>query len=180
MQHLNGAVPSACALRPDLPAEYDAFFKRALSKQPDGRFQTPQEFMEAVDQLPIGPAVPAPAQATHPGHSFTGAALGAQLVASTGQTFAITAPELVIGRSDPQRGHRPDIDLLALDPVQTVSRRHAQLAQRDGHFFIEDLNAYNRTRVNGVVLTPHQEMELHSGDVVRLGNVELRLDARGR
>jgi serine/threonine-protein kinase len=136
--------------------------------------------MEAVDQVPIGPAVVAPAQATHPGHSFTGAGLGAQLIASTGQAFALTAPELVIGRSDPQRGHRPDIDLLALDPVQTVSRRHARLAQRDGHFFIEDLNAYNRTRVNGTLLVPHQEMELHPDDVVRLGNVELRLDARAR
>jgi serine/threonine-protein kinase len=178
MQHINSPIPSACALRPELSPEFDLFFQRTLAKRPEGRFQTPQEFSQALDALPVARAVPTPSQPLNPSESFGG--LGLRLVAATGQTFALSAPELVVGRADPQRGHTPDIDLLPLDTVQTVSRRHAQITQRDGHIYIEDLNAYNRTRVNGTMLVPHQETELHPGDVIRLGNVELRLEARSR
>jgi len=191
MQHLNSAIPSACALRPELTPEYDAFFQRALAKQPEARFQTPQAFSQAIDALPVARTVASPSQPLRPSRptqppqppqpfsqSFGGT--GMFLVGPSGQVFALSAPDLIIGRSDPQRGYKPDIDLLPVDAVQTVSRRHARLTQREGHVFIEDLNAYNRTRVNGTMLVPHQEMELHPGDIVRLGNVELRLDARSR
>ncbi|HEV2405402.1 MAG TPA: FHA domain-containing protein, partial [Ktedonobacterales bacterium] len=77
-------------------------------------------------------------------------------------------------------GTRPDVDLLALDPAQTVSRRHARFARRAGHFYIEDLNAFNRTRVNGAQLIPHQEVEIQTGDALRLGNVELHFEVRPR
>jgi pSer/pThr/pTyr-binding forkhead associated (FHA) protein len=87
---------------------------------------------------------------------------------------------MVIGRSDPQRNVYPDIDLLPLDPSQTVSRRHAHFMRRDGQCYIEDLNAYNRTRVNGRPLVPHEDVELHDGDTLRLGNIDLRFEARGR
>src|SRR5205807_656217 len=104
----------------------------------------------------------------------------AMLVAPSGAQLMVTAPDVVIGRSDPQRGVRPDLDLLAFDPAQTVSRRHARLTRSAGHFYIEDLNAFNRTRVNGTPLVPHQEAELHAGDALRLGNVELRFEIRSR
>jgi pSer/pThr/pTyr-binding forkhead associated (FHA) protein len=99
---------------------------------------------------------------------------------SAGQIFALTAADMVIGRSDPQRNVFPDIDLLPLDPNQTVSRRHARLMRRDGHCYVEDLNAFNRTRVNGRPLVPHEDVELHDGDTLRLGNIDLRFEARGR
>lgn len=171
MQHLNGPIPSPRALRPELPAEYDQFFTHALAKQADARYQTPSEFVQALEALPVGERASAPL-----GNEGT---VGA-LVSATGPTFALHAPEMVIGRSDPQRGTRPDVDLLGLDPQQTVSRRHARCARRAGRFYIEDLNAFNRTRVNGAQLSPHQEVELHAGDALRLGNVELRFEVRPR
>jgi hypothetical protein len=88
----------------------------------------------------------------------------------------IMAVEVVVGRSDPQRGFHPDVDLLPLDNQQTVSRRHARIVRHVDRYFIEDLNAFNRTRVNGLPLVPHQEHELHDGDALRLGNVELRFE----
>src|SRR5215467_12641856 len=48
MQHLNASIPSACALRRELAPEFDAFFTRALAKQPGERFQTPRAFVEAI------------------------------------------------------------------------------------------------------------------------------------
>jgi eukaryotic-like serine/threonine-protein kinase len=168
MQHLNGQVPSICALRPDLPAAYDAFLTRALAKRPDDRFQTPAAFMEALDALHS-------TDGTRPGAAAENL-MGTLIAPSDGSRFALTAPDVVVGRRDPQRGFAPDVDLLAVDQQQTVSRRHARFTRRAGRFFIEDLNAYNRTRVNGLPLVPHQEHELHDGDTVRLGNVELRFE----
>ncbi len=97
-----------------------------------------------------------------------------------GPPLLLTASDLIVGRSDPQRGFYPDVDLIALDPQQTVSRRHARITRRAEQYYVEDLNAFNRTRLNGVQLEPHQEVELHAGDGMRLGNVELRFELRPR
>jgi serine/threonine protein kinase len=171
MQHLNGPVPSACALRRELVPEYDAFFTRALAKQPGDRFQNPRAFVEAVETLPSPDRSPV----SQPNDGRMGA-----LVTAAGQVFLMTAPDMIIGRSDPQRGIRPDVDLLPLDPAQTVSRQHARITCRNDHYYLEDLKAFNRTRVNGMPLIPHQEAEVHTGDMLRLGNVELRFELRTR
>jgi serine/threonine protein kinase len=162
MQHLNKPTPSLCALRPELPPEYDVFMVRALAKKPGDRFQTPAAFMEALTALPALDGAG--------GDSVTAVLVGENT------RLELTGPDMVVGRRDPQRGFAPDIDLLPLDHQQTVSRRHARFTRRSGRYFVEDLNAYNRTRVNGLPLVPHQEHELHDGDTVRLGNVELRFE----
>ncbi len=165
MQHLNAPVPSLCALRPELPQAYDAFLARALAKKPAERYQTPPEFIEALDALP-----------RLDGADSGETTVGALVAVGENTRLVLTAPDTIVGRRDPQRGFTPDVDLLSLDHQQTVSRRHARFTRRAGRYFIEDLNAYNRTRVNGLPLVPHQEHELHHGDTVRLGNVELRFE----
>src|SRR5690348_11306943 len=87
MQHLNNPPPSARALRPELSADYDVFFMRALAKKPTERFQTPQAFLDAIEALPL-PEPGTTAPATEP-------SLG-MLLAGNGQTFVLTAPEMVI------------------------------------------------------------------------------------
>jgi serine/threonine protein kinase len=171
MQHLNGPIPSARSLRRELPPEFDAFFTRALAKSPNDRFQTPHAFVEAVETLPAPERGPASAPST--GQTAT-------LVTTSGQVFVLTAPDMIIGRSDPQRGIRPDVDLLAFDPSQTVSRQHARITCRGDHYYVEDLKAFNRTRINTVPLIPHQEAEMRNGDTLQLGNVELHFEIRDR
>ena len=181
MKHLNSPIPSVTALRPDLSPAYDAFFNRALAKRPEVRFQSAAEFTAAADALLTsdqGPQTAATSGDLDAG--AVGRAVSALVEVSGGQIFALTAANMVIGRSDPQRNVYPDIDLLPLDPSQTVSRRHARFMRRDGHCYVEDLNAYNRTRVNGRPLVPHEDVELHDGDTLRLGNIDLRFEARGR
>jgi serine/threonine-protein kinase len=181
MQHLNAPVPSVRQWRGDLPEAYEAFFEKALAKDPTARFQTPADFVAAVEELPQSvSAAPQTQSASATGAADVAVARLGNLRATNGQEFALTAPDLIIGRSDPARGHVPDIDLLALDPSQTVSRRHARIAYRDGHAYLEDLNAFNRTKVNGEELAPHQEVALHSGDRLRLGSVELTYEAHSR
>ncbi len=172
MQHLNAPIPSARALRPEIPPEFDGFFARALAKQPGDRYQTPRAFVEALDEL-LAPEKQAA------GTAQTDNALG-MLVANGDSLFPLSAPDMIVGRSDPQRGYRPDVDLLPLDPAQTVSRRHARFTRRAGVFYVEDLNAFNRTRVNGALLVPHQDFEIHHGDALLLGHVELRFEIRPR
>jgi serine/threonine-protein kinase len=196
MQHLNAPVPSARELRPDLAPAYDAFFARALAKTPEERFQTPTEYSAAVAALPTGgtgtqgvaDGAPAALVANEPAGTGVGVAapgLASDMAGAGGSggsgaggvvRMPIMAVEVVVGRSDPQRGFHPDVDLLPLDNQQTVSRRHARIVRHVDRYFIEDLNAFNRTRVNGLPLVPHQEHELHDGDALRLGNVELRFE----
>ncbi len=187
MKHLNAPIPSVTALRPTLPPVFDSFFMKALAKRPEERFQSAQAFTEAADALMARDAAGVQ-RASGTGQIIPGAASevsGARSTAAlveptSGQVFPLTAGNMVIGRSDPQRNVFPDVDLLPLDPAQTVSRVHARFMRRDGHCYIEDLNAYNRTRVNGTPLVPHEDVELHDGDTLRLGNIDLRFEARGR
>ncbi len=175
VQHINDAIPSACRLRPELPLSYDAFFQRGMAKQPAQRYQTPHEFMAALDELRTATPTSVGAATRTPSKAIP------RLVSlRTGQTFMIQKPESVIGRSDPQKGIFPDADLAPLDTQHTVSRRHARLMMRDGRYFVEDLNAFNKTRLNGIALSPTEEHELQEGDVLRLGNVDLRFEVQAR
>lgn len=177
VQHLRSSIPSIVGLRPELPLAYDAFIQKALAKQAAQRFQSAREFIAGLDQLrEITPDGPAPAAATPAPTQI----LPRFVFLATGQSFMILGNDLMIGRSDPQKEIYPDIDLAPIDTQHTVSRRHARLVSRDGRYFIEDQNAFNKTRLNGVALSPHQECELQEGDVIRLGNVDLRFEVQAR
>ena len=52
---------------------------------------------------------------------------------------------------------------------------HARIFSRDGHTYIEDMNSTNGTRLNDAILKG--EAELIDGDVVRIGDTELRFEA---
>ena len=51
-----------------------------------------------------------------------------------------------------------------------VSRHHARIYTRDGHFIIEDLNSTVGTSVNGVRI---QSTSLQAGDVISLGGAPI-------
>jgi len=89
------------------------------------------------------------------------------------QQFAIIEPEVIVGRVDPRRGNRPDIDLTALDPKMTVSRQHARIRYAETFFYIEDLKSRNKTRLGELTLVPLKPEMLRHGDVVQFGAVRL-------
>jgi serine/threonine-protein kinase len=53
LQHTKGEIPSLCERRPELPEEVDLFVQKAMARVPDDRFQTPAEYILAVEQLQI-------------------------------------------------------------------------------------------------------------------------------
>jgi serine/threonine protein kinase len=89
------------------------------------------------------------------------------------QQFAIIEPEVIVGRMDPKRRIRPDIDLTALDPKMTVSRQHARIRYAETFFYIEDLKSRNKTRLGELTLVPLKPEMLQHGDVVQFGAVRL-------
>ena len=83
--------------------------------------------------------------------------------------------EITIGRVDPHRGIRPDIDLSKFDPASRISRRHARITSRGGQFYIEDLGSANGTFVNGRTrLKPQEPYPLVNGDVLKFGETTLK------
>ena len=157
--------------------------QKALAKQAADRFATPQEFIAALDQvqerirdMPPDKRVAFPGHEQKPGtRSIQAPQKEARLVVlSNGQSIPFRGELMVVGRQDPTLGIFPEINLAD----KTVGRRHAYLHNKQGTYTVEDLNALNKTRLNGVTLTPHEEHVLRDGDVLRFGSVEVRFDLR--
>jgi hypothetical protein len=86
--------------------------------------------------------------------------------------------EIMIGRLDPHRGIRPDVDLSKFDPASRISRRHARITVRGNQFFIEDMGSANGTIINGRLrLKPQEPHPLTNGDVVKVGETTLKFVA---
>ena len=79
----------------------------------------------------------------------------------SGETFAALDGVTTIGRS-------PDCPVF-LDDV-TVSRKHAVVLQRDGHWYIEDQGSLNGTFVNRRRV---ESAELTEGDEIQIGKYRL-------
>ncbi|MBI2083129.1 MAG: FHA domain-containing protein [Deltaproteobacteria bacterium] len=57
---------------------------------------------------------------------------------------------------------------------RTVSRRHAEILRDGDQFFLKDLKSGNRTLLNEVPLEPEEKTLLHNGDLIRVGQYDLR------
>ena len=187
MKHMHEKVPSICRLRPELPMEMDVFLQKAMAKSPNDRYSTPQEFIAALEQLqqrmPPVPVVPHIAELETEKQARGGGSAKAAgtpqkqariIVLSSGQAIPLERELMVVGRQDPTLGIFPEINLAD----KTVGRRHAYLRNQQGQFTVEDLNALNKTRLNGVTLTPYEEHTLKDGDILRFGSVEVRFELR--
>lgn len=95
------------------------------------------------------------------------------------QRFAITQKSMIVGRLDPKRGVRPDIDLTPLDPTMTISRLHARIRFEETFFYIEDLKSRNKTRLGELILTPLKAELLQHGDSIHFGSVPMTFEIPG-
>lgn len=184
IKHMNEKVPSISRLRPGLPPEMNDFMQKALAKNPADRYATPREFISALEQLQdrlqamppferVGRQGEPRGQQNH--HTPAVQQRDARLVVlSNGQIIPLKGELMVVGRQDPTLGIYPEVNLAD----KTVGRRHAYLRNQQGTYTVEDLNALNKTRLNGVTLTPHEERTLKDGDVLRFGSVEVRFELR--
>lgn len=202
VKHMNEKVPSICRVRPELPREVDLFMQKAMAKSPADRYSTPREFISAIEQLQQRVQVSLSEihdlkerhaeagereQEEQPGRFRVKPEEGFSkqtpppskkqarlLVMPSGQAISLTRDLMVVGRQDPVLGIFPEINLAD----KTVGRRHAYLRNQHGQFTVEDLNALNKTRLNGEILMPYEERSLKDGDILRFGSVEVRFELR--
>ncbi len=81
----------------------------------------------------------------------------------------VRTPELLLRQGRQVLGRARDVDVL-LDDL-TVSPRHALLdVDGEGRVLLRDLGAVNGVKVDGI---PVAEVELHDGNRVQLGDVQL-------
>jgi eukaryotic-like serine/threonine-protein kinase len=90
------------------------------------------------------------------------------------QTLPATMQRFTLGRRSPSRNIYPDLDLTYMDPRAYVSRQHAEIRREDGAYCILDTGSENGTYINETRLRPNVAYNLHNGDIVRVGRVQLR------
>jgi hypothetical protein len=83
-----------------------------------------------------------------------------------GESFPVSGERMRIGR-------RPDAEVF-LDDV-TVSRDHALLIHRNGHWYLDDLGSLNGTYVNRSRI---ESQRLDEGDELQIGKYKLMFHAR--
>lgn len=82
--------------------------------------------------------------------------------ANTGETIRIQSAVFRLGKGA--------VDYVINNPV--VSRRHAEIVDRDGRFFVIDLDSKNHTYINDEIIPSGYEMEIQNGDRLKLANEE--------
>ena len=83
-----------------------------------------------------------------------------------GSHWELDSTALYIGRG-------PTNDI-ALEDDEFTSARHARIEARDDGVYIDDVGSTNGTFVNGIRLS--QERKLIEGDVIRIGETDLRYE----
>ncbi|MCK4586635.1 MAG: FHA domain-containing protein [Gammaproteobacteria bacterium] len=88
-----------------------------------------------------------------------------------GRVFQL-GDEVVVGRQDEKTSFSasPDISL----PDGRVSRRHARIFTKDGHYYLEDLNSTNGTFLNGCNVAQREPVMILKGNNVQVGETHMR------
>lgn len=89
---------------------------------------------------------------------------GAKLMASGGGQIDLGGKLGVLGRRDFQ-------SIVKADKADLISRQHILLDYDNGHYYIEDKQSTNGTRLNGNAIKGTGRHMLNEGDTIELGNV---------
>ena len=118
------------------------------------------------------PAPPEERRAVAPRNAFRLVAPG-----SKAEFFLHPEGDTLIGRGDPVTGITPDVDLAALDPQRSTSRRHAKIYPMGGKLYLmEEIGVMNGTFVNGSRVATGTPVPVAGGDELRFGLVPLTLE----
>ena len=98
-------------------------------------------------------------------------------IVSTGEQIQLQGcGEFTLGRVGDNLPVRPSIDLTPFRAYEAgVSRLHATLLLEKEKVEIVDLGSANGTRLNGSRIAAHDPHPLKNGDILSLGNLEVRI-----
>ncbi len=90
---------------------------------------------------------------------------------ANGRDYPITWQPARIGRPDADTAHNAQllVDVQWLPEGGRVSRRHAEVTEQGGVYYLEALAAQNPTLLNGKPIAPDRPVPLNAGDRIGLG-----------
>jgi ABC-type multidrug transport system ATPase subunit/ABC-type multidrug transport system permease subunit len=176
--HRRQPPPVPSSLRDGVPAALDAVVAKGMVEAPQDRYPSASALAAAAraalaprPSAPVGTPgrtgrpqrSPSRPPRARPAHPVPPARPGQWSDREATALHPVAAAAIVIGRA-------PECDVTVDDPV--VSRRHAELRQVGGSWWIRDLGGWNGTFVNG-----HRVREARIGpqDVVGIGHALLHL-----
>jgi serine/threonine protein kinase len=189
-QHLLSLPPQPSAINPKLNHDVEEVILRALSKDTHQRFPDVAALVAAFQKAAAPPRPPTaplrPREGTQalpittelePGLVADGAGVTVMLMMSGGQMFKLSGKsEYKLGRSEPTRPYKPDVDLAEWQGMELgVSRRHGKLHFDTGRLYYTDLKSSNGSRVNGAGLYSEIPVALQDGDEIGLGKIAFRV-----
>jgi len=83
-----------------------------------------------------------------------------------------TDEKIIISKSTFKLGKEPSYVDYCIKENSAISRSHADVITEGSKHFVIDNNSLNHTFVNGVQLTPQQQVEIENGDVITLADEE--------
>jgi predicted Ser/Thr protein kinase len=155
--HVEDPPPKVTAARPDLPEAIDQVVARAMAKDPDERYASAMEMVDAARS------------AFDDGEGGGGPPVGLRLLVTAGPGMGAEISiddELVIGRHSTGAGQ--------LSGDLEISRRHARIWRGETGYMVEDLGSTNGTVVSGRTIDAPRA--LAKGDVVEVGATTLLVE----
>jgi predicted Ser/Thr protein kinase len=142
--HIQDPPPKLTELRPDLPPAIDDVIAKALAKDPDERYSTCAELVEAArDALePVLEAEEEEPEVAETGEVAAADCLRLRVTAGNAEGSEIRVDdEFLIGRQEKGAG--------TLGQDAEISRHHARIARSGQAFTVEDVGSTNGTFLNG-------------------------------
>ena len=164
--HIQDPPPKLTELRPDLPAEIDDVVAKSLAKDPDERYSTCAELVEAAREAlqPVLEAEEEDQEVPETEEAPAADSLRLRVTAGNAEGSEIRVDdEFLIGRQEEGEG--------TLGQDAEISRHHARIARSGGAFTVEDLGSTNGTFVNGRKITKAEI--LSPGDRIQVGATTL-------
>jgi serine/threonine protein kinase len=152
--HIQDPPPKLTQVRSELPAEIDDVIAKALAKNPQERYASCGELVEAARAALLPDAAPVPSADRLRLRVTAGNAQGSEIQVED---------EFLIGRQASEEGQ--------LGQDAEISREHARIARSGGNFTIEDLGSTNGTFVNGRKI--NRPEILSPGDRIQVGATTL-------
>lgn len=86
---------------------------------------------------------------------------------STGENMRVENYPATVGRGSDAA--------LRVSGNRYVGRIHARISERGGQLYVADQGSANHTYLNGMVLSPYEDVQLSDGDVLSLAKEEFRV-----
>lgn len=88
--------------------------------------------------------------------------------------------ELIVNKKEYIIGHKQELVDGYIGFNGSISRKHCKIVNIKGKNYISDLNSVNGTWINGKKLSAGKEVEITSGDKVKISNCEFMVTAIGK